>query len=238
MVKGPLPELATGLKPNGGSDSGPSYGKRVIASEICDEDFFVQAASFLLRRVCELDRPDPEAAEQGTHFGEIVQRQDEFALELPQSFLESREIGFSEVVAIEFPSPVRRVEIEKCRGAVVAGENLMVWQALDLHPLEAFVGRFDQFREAPQVESRRLDNVIVVIRVHDQACEGTLEQVQIPRCPLNVREALGIRGLMEFKQCTAHKREAETAEKFLMMRLADSIEIDDLAVQVIQNLDF
>src|SRR2546430_858833 len=49
MVKDALPESATaGLKPNGGSLSDPPLQERVIASEICDKDFFVQTPGFLL----------------------------------------------------------------------------------------------------------------------------------------------------------------------------------------------
>lgn len=72
----------------------------------------------------------------------------------------------------------------------------MIWKALNLHSLEALVGCLYHLGQTLQVESGRLDDVVMVVRVHYQACEGIFEQIQIPRGSLDVGEALRVRGLM------------------------------------------
>ena len=90
----------------------------------------------------------------------------------------------------------------------MGGNNVLVGKALDLHSLQALVGVLDESREALQIETRRLDNVPVVIRVPHEAGERILEQIQVSSRPLNVRERLRVRRLEKVKELSAHERKS------------------------------
>src|SRR5580765_2089383 len=161
-----------------------------IRSEIRDQNLFVYSARFFLGGVGEFYGPDAEAAEQIPDRWKVVQRQDKFAFERPQPLFKSREVSLVEVVTIEFPPPVRRVEIEKCRRAVIPVEDLIIWQTFDLYPFQPLMGMFNDLGKTFQVESGRLDDVPMVIRIADEARERALEDIKVPRSTLNIGQGL------------------------------------------------
>src|ERR1700721_2555316 len=57
----------------------------------------------------------------------------------------------------------------------------------------------------------------------------------MPCGPLDIRQRRGVSCFQEIEPLTAHDREAEIPEQLLIMLLADAVEIDDLAVQIIQH---
>src|SRR5712691_8887494 len=103
-----------------------------------------------LGRVVELDFLDAEAAEQGTDFGNVVQRNHELAANLHQTLRKLLKVGRGEVVAVELPSPIRRVEVEERGRAVKAREDLIIGRTLDLYPFQSLMGIFKKLRKAFQ----------------------------------------------------------------------------------------
>lgn len=84
--------------------------------------------------VCELHRPDAEAMKELTDFRKVVEGQNEFATEFSESFLESGEVSLTEVVPIQLPAPIRRIEIKQSLGAVISFEDFVIGQTFNLHP--------------------------------------------------------------------------------------------------------
>src|SRR5258708_3882268 len=126
--------------------------------------------------------------EHGAYFGNVVQREHKLAANLPQLLRKLLKVGFIEVVAVKFPTPVRRVEIEECRGPVVALEDFIIRSAFDLYPFQSLMSIFNELGKAFQVESRRLDHVAVIDRMPDEARKAVLQEIQVPRGPLDVRQ--------------------------------------------------
>jgi hypothetical protein len=54
---------------------------------------------------------------------------------------------------------------------------------------------------------------------------------------LDVRHGRWFRSLEKIEPGTAHENEAEVSKQFLIVLLADSVEIHDLAIQIVQNFD-
>ena len=155
---------------------------------------------------------DVEAVEQVAHFRHVVQRQHELAAQTPLS----RSASFSksavvEVVAVELPSQVRRVEVEERRRTVKSLEDFFVRQAFDLHPFQSLMGFFNELREAFEIESRRLDHVPVIVGMSHEARKRILEEIEIPRRPLNVRERCRIGRLLRGQTiCGSRARSGNT----------------------------
>src|SRR5664280_1470640 len=96
---------------------------------------------------------------------------------------------------------------------------------------------FNELGKVLKVESRRLDYMPVVVRVADEACKGTLQEIHEPRRPLDIGEGCRIGRLQEIKHLSADDPEVKIAKQLLIMLTANAEEIHDLSVEVIQHLD-
>jgi len=208
----------------------------VLPPEVRNQDFAVALVGTLLGGVGELHALDMEAVEQGADLGNVVQRQDELAAQALEAFRELREIFLLEVVVVQLAAKVRRIEIEQGCWAVVAAKNLLVRQALDLHPFQPLVGIFKERGEFGGIESRRLYHMPVVGGMTHEARKGIFEKVEIPRRPLHVGQGRWIGCLQQFEPAAAHEKEFAIPDEFLVVRLADAEEVHNLAVEIIQHL--
>lgn len=100
------------------------------------------------------------------------------------------------------------------------------------------MGVFNDLGKTLEVESRRLHHMPVVVGMANEARERTLQDVQVSRGPLDVGQRLRVARLVKIEPFSAHERETKISEQFLVMRLADAVEIDDLPIKIIQNLNF
>src|ERR1700721_3888251 len=57
----------------------------------------------------------------------------------------------------------------------------------------------------------------------------------MPFSPVDIGQRRGVSCFQEIEPLTAHDCEAEIPEQLLVMLLADAVEIDDLAVQIVQH---
>jgi hypothetical protein len=178
-----------------------------------------------------------EAMEEGAYFGNVIQRKHELATHFPEPRREFLEIGGIEVVAVQLSAPIWGIEIEKRRWPVEARQDFVIRSALDLHPFQSLMGLFNELREALQIESGRLNYVPVVNGISHEARKAILQNVQIPCGSLDVREHRRISRPQEIEPLAAHDYIAEVPDQFLVVLLADAVEIDDFAVEVVQYLD-
>jgi hypothetical protein len=208
-----------------------------LSLEIHDQDLAVTAARVLLGGVREFYPANMEAIEQGADFGYVVQGQDEFALDAFQTPREFPEVSLFEVIAIEFPPVVGRVEKEERRRPVVIAKDGVVREAVDLDPFQSLMRIFNELGEAFRVEPRWLDDVPMVDGMADEARERILQEIQIPGGPLDVGERRGIGRSNQVEVFAAHEREAQIPQQLFVMGLADAEEIHDLAVKIVQDLN-
>src|SRR5258708_2682990 len=59
----------------------------------------------------------------------------------------------------------------------------------------------------------------------------------MPRCPLDIRETRWIRDLEQLEPGTAHQHVFQVSNQLVRVLLADTEEVHDLAIEVVQNLD-
>ena len=137
--------------------------------EIRDQDLTVAAAGSLLSGVGELDALNEEAAEEVADLGNVVQRQDELAVKLSETFCEFLEVCRCEIVAVEVSAEIRGIQVKKGGRTVVPPKDFFIRQAFDLHSFQSLMGIFKELGKTLEVESRRLDHVPVVIRMADKA---------------------------------------------------------------------
>jgi len=208
-----------------------------LESEVSDENFFEASSCLLLSGVEEFNSLDREIAEDFTDLWHVVEREHELSLESLETARKRDEICRLQVVAIQLFVVIRRIEVKERTSAVVPLENLFVGQPLDLHTHKSGMGCFELLGKAFEIESRWLGDVSAVIfPAHEPAVAGLLK-VQIPRCSLNVRKRSGIGFLEEIKLVAADERELEMSDEFLVMPLAYAVEVDDLAVEIIQDFN-
>jgi hypothetical protein len=96
---------------------------------------------------------------------------------------------------------------------------------------------FKERREFVEIESRLLYHIPVIVRMSHQTRKGILEDIEIPRRPLDIRKGCRIGPLLKIERFAAHESETEIPDQFLVMQLADAKEIHELAVQVVQHFD-
>src|ERR1035437_8081893 len=96
---------------------------------------------------------------------------------------------------------------------------------------------FNELGKVLKVESRRLDYMPVVVWVQDEACEGTFQEIHEPRRPLNIRERRRVGRLQEIEHLSADYPAVKIPKQLLIMLAADTEEVHDLPVQVIQHFD-
>ena len=82
--------------------------------------------------------------EQSAHVGSVVQGEHELSLKVAKALLKFLEICRGEVVPVELPPPVRRIEVEERRGAIKSLEDFFVRQTLNLHPFQSLMGFFKE----------------------------------------------------------------------------------------------
>src|SRR5258708_35973350 len=92
---------------------------------------------------------------------------------------------------------------------------------------------FNELGKAFQVESRRLDHVAVIDRMPDEARKAVLQEIQVPRGPLDVRQDWRIGRAEKIEPLAAHEHRAEIPTESVLMLLAAAVEIDDLPVKAV-----
>lgn len=157
-------------------------------------------------------------------------------MDLAEIHFEILKVALCEIELVQLAVPIWRIQVKECPGPIVAFENFLVWQALDLYPLQSLVGFFKELWKAAYVETRRPDDVIVVRRAADQPRKGVFLQIKESCCTLDVCQRFRVLRLEQRKPLSAHKAESQIAQQFSMMGLTNPEEISDLAVQVIEHL--
>ena len=93
---------------------------------------------------------------------------------------------------------------------------------------------FNELGKVLGIESRRLDHVPMVVGVADEACEGTFQEIHVPCRSLDVGEGRRISRLQKIKHLSADHPEVKIPNQLLIMLPADTEEVNDLPIQVIQ----
>jgi len=94
---------------------------------------------------------------------------------------------------------------------------------------------FKELWKAAHIETRGPHYVVVICRVADETGERILLQIQESGGALDVREAARILKLHQFEPFAAHETESQLAQQLLVMQLADSEEIHNLAVKIVED---
>ena len=100
--------------------------------EVRDEDFTVPATGFLLGGVRRLYALYVKLPENLAHLGNVIQRQDELAVQSCHALSEFLKILRLEVVTVQIPPEIWRVQVEQRSGPVVALQYLFVRKAFKL----------------------------------------------------------------------------------------------------------
>src|SRR4051812_4583619 len=100
------------------------------------------------------------------------------------------------------------------------------------------MGVFNELGKALQVETRRLDHIAVIDRVANETRKAVPQYIKVACGPLDVCECGWIAPLQKIKPLTTHHYVLEIPEQFLIVLLADTVEIHNLTVEIIQNFDF
>lgn len=106
-----------------------------VRFEIRDQHLFVSLPRFFLRRVVQFDSLDVEITKELSHLRYVIQGQNELAPDLLKLTGQLLEISLAQIVAIQFPSKIRRVQIEQRRGAIESVDHFLVRRAFQLDPL-------------------------------------------------------------------------------------------------------
>jgi hypothetical protein len=96
----------------------------------------------------------------------------------------------------------------------------------------------DQFRQALRIEARGLYHGGTEILVVHTACVAGLLEIQKPRAALDVGEHFNVCCKEKIEVLPAYDGEPHKANQFLVVQLADAEEIHELAIEIVQNLDF
>src|ERR1700693_3583697 len=97
------------------------------------------------------------------------------------------------------------------------------------------MGVFNELGKVLQVETWGLDHVAVVDGIPNQARKAVPQEIEITCGTLDVGERGRITFLQEIEPRSAHDCVLEIPEQFLVMLLADAVEVDDLPIEIIQN---
>ena len=160
--------------------------------EIRDEKFSEAFAGLSLSGIVELNPSENVVLEQLPYFGNVVERQDELAAHVSQSFFKLDKVFLLEIEAVELPAPVRRVEIKEGARPVIPRENFLIREGFDLDLLKALVCFFNERRETARIEVRRSGDAVMVVAVQDETTERIFLEVEEPCRALNVRKALRV----------------------------------------------
>src|ERR1035437_6954584 len=94
---------------------------------------------------------------------------------------------------------------------------------------------FNELGKVLRIESGGLDHMPVVVWMADEACERTFQEIHEPRRPLDIGERCRIGRLQEIEHLSADHPEVEVANQLLVMLAADTEEVHDFPVQVVEN---
>jgi hypothetical protein len=100
------------------------------------------------------------------------------------------------------------------------------------------MGVFNELGKSLQVETRRLDYVAVIDGIPYQARKAVPQNVEVACGPLNVSERGRIDSFQKVEPRATHDHIIEVPEQFLVMLLADAVEVHEFAIEVVQHLDF
>ncbi len=211
---------------------------RALGRKVHDEDFAVPPTGMFLCGVRELDALHPEAVEDLSHLGYVIQGEQKLPFDGPQNLGKMLKILRFEVVVVQLFSEVRRVEKEECRRAVEIANDFVIRKFFDLDTRKPFMCVMNDLGELFRVEPRRVDHVPVIRRAAHEARKGILEDVEVSRRPLDVCEAFRIGPAQKIELAPAYDCEPQIPNEFLMVVLTDPEEVRDLVVEVVQDLDF
>jgi hypothetical protein len=94
---------------------------------------------------------------------------------------------------------------------------------------------FEQARQGAGIEIRSARHPVAVSPIANESPVRNLLQVEEAGCPFNVREQLRVLLLEEREPPAAYEGEPQIPDKLLMVALADSKEVHDIPVDVIQD---
>jgi hypothetical protein len=216
------------------SERGGRSTARRFQREVRDQKFGITFPDFLLRAIRKSNFANVETVEAFPHFGEVVQGENEFALDLPQMLFELDEILFGEIELVEFAIPIGRVQVEERLRAIISPQDIFVGQALDLNFFESLMRIFNKLGKFSWLVVRRLGDAVVVVLSQNQSAESIFLEIEEPRGSLDVRQRFRILGLEQRKQSSAHQTILQISHKLFMVRLADAKEIHDFTILVIK----
>jgi hypothetical protein len=87
-------------------------------------------------------------------------------------------------------------------------------------------------------EVRALDDVDGIALPPNQSAVGALLKIKVPCRTLDIRERLRWCLLEHRKPPSAEQSEPQIADRLFIVRLANSIEVDHLAIEVVQHFHF
>lgn len=143
----------------------------------------------------------------------------------------------AEVDAIALGFPVRWIEVEKRVRAVVFLHALEPVQILNECTGQPQVCAGEVFFYAQQIDGWRSGGRAEGL-AFDFAAEGVLLQIEEPCGALDVGQGVRWRVLQPFKHVAAAERVFELAHELFQMVFNDPVEIDKLAVDVVDHFDF
>ena len=203
--------------------------------EIRDEKFSEAFAGLSLSGIVELNPSENVVLEQLPYFGNVVERQDELAAHVSQSFFKLDKVFLLEIEAVELPAPVRRVEIKEGARPVIPRENFLIREGFDLDLLKALVCFFNERRETARIEVRRSGDAVMVVAVQDETTERIFLEVEEPCRALNVRKALRVLFFEQTEPLPANQNILQVTQELFVVRLADSEKVRNLTVKIIQD---
>lgn len=131
--------------------------------------------------------------------------------------------------------PVRRVHVEEGVRSIVALRTVEPRQILDVGAGQPLPGGGQVLLDAQQVDGRsggggteRLPS--------NFAAEGVLLQVEEPGCALDIGQRLRSCHLLPLEDLAGRQRPFELPDKFLKVVLHHPVQVDQIAVEVIQDL--
>jgi len=139
--------------------------------------------------------------------------------------------------AIAFGLPIGRVQVEEGVRAIVAIDAAFPGKVFDVDTIETQVSGAQGFFEAQQVESGRGGGGGAEVLALHFAPERELLQVEEARGALDVGESFRLGHLVPFEYLPAGQRPFELPDKLLEVTLDHAVEVDQLAVDVIDDFN-
>lgn len=128
---------------------------------------------------------------------------------------------------------VRRIEIEKSVGPVIARDDFLVRSALKLHSKQPLVGHVQHHRDSVRVVVRAALDAYSEILAVDQAAIAVLLKIEKAGCALDVGKCSWVLGFEQLKPFPARNTELQVSDKLMVMQLADPQEIENFLIEVV-----